>query len=324
MTTQTSQIILAAQTPQQHHDWIAAFAAALIAVGVQQATDTGQVDLSTGSVDLPPSSAGNASSYFSTTPVFQVFMLVAAGKPTLYLRFDYGIFGNNNGNQPQALYSYPNIRLTVGMGTDGAGNLQSVQSSGSQAAFASRGGGATNSYAGSSSPGSGQPSLAAQACDFASDGQNYLTIMMGENAPSYENFSVFNVGVERMLNPADGTPNAAGAVVFCGHTGGDTWWFCDFANKREWTLGGPLPSIAPPMNIASSGDQVFLFPYVASTIAPQGAPLIGLSYYSASISAAVAFPATLYSTAHTYKACPRSVTSADPFNTGTKLALRFE
>ena len=324
MTTLTSQIVCAATTAAQHHDWIAAVSAALDTLGVVQTADTGQVDLTTGSVALPASSAGNANAYVSSPAVDQIRKLSAATLPDIYIRFDFGIFGNNNTSQPQALYSYPAIWVSIGKGSDGAGNLTRIQSSGSPAQFASHVNNGSNTFAGSSAPGSTEPSQIAQACDFASDGQNYLTIMMGENAPSYENYSIFNLGIERTINPSTGAYDGDGVCAFCGHAGYDTWYYSDFVNSREWFAGGNIPSISPPFNIAGSGTEILLFPLIGCTTIPKGSPLVGIAYYSTSISAAVAFPATQYSVSHTYKACPRSLSSADPYATGTKLALRFE
>lgn len=326
MATTSPSIILASTSTTNHRNWINAFSAALDTLGVVKTTDTGQVNLTPTTLALPPSTAGTANLYMATTPVYQIRKLSASGMPDIFIRFEFGIWGNDNTSNAQTAYAYPGLRITVGGGTNGAGVITRVQSD--SVAFFDSHSPNESGFTGSASSGSTKPSTVAQVCDFASDGQNYLTIMLGENAPNFENYSVLGFALERTIDPNTGLYDASGWVAYNTHlatsNGGVVWHYGDFVNQREWAGTQVIPAITPPFNIAATGSDVLTFPLIGSTMVPKGAPLAGISYYTAALAAPVAFPMTVYSATHTFKACPRGSTPADSWNTGTKLALRFE
>lgn len=319
MTTQSPNIVLAATTATQHYNWIAAVSAALDALGITRTADTGQVVLvGQTTVTLPPGIV-YGSNYFNN--IYEIRKLSAAGFADIFIRVDYGVYGNSNGLTPYNLYCYPALQITLGSATNGAGTLTAFKANTANASFIS----SQVAYAGSSALNSSIPSVNPQQCDFASDGQNYLSIMIGENAPVYENNSIFVFSLERTLDPATGIYDNAGCHAFCGQTGGNSiWMYADFANVLQWSDITGIPSIAPPFNIGVNVSTVDIFPIIGCTLVPKGAPSVCLAYYASGVNSPVSFPATLYSTAHTYKACPRSIASADRYNTGTKLALRFD
>jgi hypothetical protein len=331
MTTLSPEIVLAACTPEQHYTWIAGVSNTLDALGVVRTSDTGQVDLtSTTAIFLPPEiNSANKGNYFDspgfTAGVFEIRKLSAAGFPDLFMRFDYGIYCNNDGSGNNLNYSYPTMSVKIGASTDGAGNLVSFQLGSATPSFIGGPPPANFALTGSSSQGSGSPSQVAQVCDFASDGQNYLTIMIGENAPPIESYSLFGMAIERSIDPTTGNYDKDGMFAVSSHNNGTaTWFYADATNHFQWAGKTGLPALAPPFALVSQINVVDLFPFVGSTNVPKGAPIAALSYYAVSINSPIAFPATLYSGPHTYKACSRSTTSADSYNTGTKLALRFD
>jgi hypothetical protein len=329
MSTQSPNIVLAATNPTQHYNWISAFSNALDSLGVARTSDTGQIALvGITSIVLPPETAGQASTDYSNPPVFEIRKLSASGFPDLFMRFDYGIVANRQTDytsNPEQPNNYPAITVSIGSATDGAGNLVTFQPGSGIISFASANVSYNSVYAGSSSLNSQLPSSNAQECDFASDGQNYLTIMLGENAPTYESRSVFCFGIERTIDPTLGSYDNSGFCGFSGHDGGNSHWFyVDALNQQQWNGISGMPSIAPPFNIGGSVSTVDIFPFIGCTTVPKGAPTVALAYYASGINSPVSFPATLYSSAHTYKACPRTVCSADSYNTGTRLALRFD
>jgi hypothetical protein len=331
MPTLSPEIVLAACTPQQHYAWIAGVSAALDQLGITRTTDTGQIDLtSTTTVSLPPEINSDNSGAFFDSPgfpqgVFQIRKMSAPGFPDIYLRFDYGIYCNNNGSGDNLAYSYPLLGMKIGKSTDGAGNLVAFQSGSPCPSFVGGPPHGNFTLTGSSSAGSHSPSTVAQVCDFASDGKNYLTIMLGENAPPIESYSLFGAAIERSIDPNTGDYDADGLfAVTAQNNGTATWFYADITNSFQWSGNAGLPALSPPFALVSQINVVDLFTFVGSTNVPKGAPLAALSYYAVSINSPVSFPATLYTTPHTYKACARSTTSADSYNTGTKLALRFD
>lgn len=350
MATQSPSLILASDTPQHHYGWINGIDAALNALGVVNTTDTGQVTLS-GQTSIPLPSGWNhdgapSAAYASTTPVYRVYKLAATGLPTIYIRIDFSIYMNTdlsnaqngsgqyessiNNSIPTPSYFYPSLKVSIGAITDGAGNITSIQPGYGCAVFATHQGVGNHPgqsyYTGSSSADSYLPlTTAGQNCDFASDGQNYLTMMIGENCPAFENCSIFDIAIERTINSGTGQYSGDGYVVYCGQNGGNACWtYVDLVNQREWSSTQGMPSISPPFMIGTSPTVAEVFPFIGSTLSPQGAPSVALSYYSNIISVPATFQAQLYSTAHTYKCCPRAVNSADPYNLGTTFALRFD
>lgn len=338
MSTLSPSIPLAATTPSQHYAWIAAVSAALDSLGITRTSDTGQVVLTGGvsTLPLPPSfwAAGSWIGGNAWNNTYEIRKMSAAGLPDIYLRIDYGVTLNGsfyNISQAQAqTYLYPAIQISVGGSTDGAGNIKSVQTGGTVPTFAAgetaTGTSAIQIYKGSSGQNSGLPLPSGQECDFASDGQNYLTIMLGENAPTFESRSVFVFGIERSINPNTGAYDGDGYVAYSGHNAGNsTWNYGDFTSALSFSGNGGLPALAPPFALAGNVTYVDLFPFAGATSSqPKGAPTMGLSAYGSAIAAPVLFPTQLYSTSHNYKANPRSVVNADPYSTGTRLALRFD
>jgi hypothetical protein len=327
MTTQTSQIALAATTPQQYHDFIVAFQSGLAAVGLTPTADTGQVDLSAGTVPFPANYSSGSGGLYCQNRDYQIYKMSAAGLPDIYLRFDFGILENYYSAADSL--NFPYVQMRAALASDGAGNLSmwvQPQPAGTVVPlnnFQSRS--SIESFSGSDAPGTQRPSSNPQACDFASDGQNYLTIMLGEQAPTYEASSLYVVGIERTIDPTSGNYDDAGFVGFCGTGIATTWSYVDIANQKEHNGTTSMPSITPPFHIGTNDSTtVYTFPFIGSTIVPKGAPTVGVAYYNLNVTTTLTFQETLYSVPHTYKCCPRSNVGADPYNTGSRIALRFD
>lgn len=334
MSTQSPNIVLAANTAAQYYNYAAAISAALDALGVVQTGDTGQMVLA-GQSTLPlPSwfATFNATLNYQHDQMavnswsqFQIRKLAATGLPTLYLKIYYDLMFNAASPTSTQVNAYPLIRIDLGSGTDGAGNLTPFQNAAPAFSFMSPY--TWNGFAGSASSGSSQPSIVAQQCDFASDGQNYLTIMVGENAPSFENKAIFDFAVERTVDPTTGAYDNAGFCAFNGMgENGLVWGYIDAVNSLQWsgTSAGGIPSIAPPFSINNPTGNVDVFQLIGSTMTPKASPLAAVAYYKANVTTPLTFPVTFFGTAHTYKCCARSNVNADPYGTGTRLALRFE
>lgn len=327
MAIRSPLLTLASTTAQQYQAWVAGISGALDGLGVTKTSDSGQLDVTNAAafaLDANATAINSNQANHIFQAGYEIRQLASAGLQTIYLRFDYGYMQNYNGTVPNSSYYYPYLKVSIGTATNGAGVLSTIQPGATVGYFASTA--QWDHYSGSSSNNSNMPlSAGGQECDFASDGQNYLSIMLGEKCPSFENFSILSFGIERTINPTTGQYSGDGMCAFSGHSYGNmTWVYMDFVNQLQHAGAGAMPSLAPPFNVALSPLGVDVFPFVGSTAAPQGAPTIALSYYSAPISTPVSFPATLYSTPHNYVCCSRSVTSADAYNTGTRIALRFD
>jgi hypothetical protein len=321
MTTHTAPIVLAATTTNQYHDFIASFLAALIAVGLTQTADTGQVDLSQPTVPFPLNYSPNSIGLYCQDRDYHVFKMSAAGLPDIYLRFDYGVTVNIYNQNGAA--NFPYVQMRVGFATDGAGNLTLWNGVVGVHSFQSRQG--YEAFSGSNVASSLQPSGDPQDCDFATDGQNYLSIMLGENAPVFEGSSLFVLGFERTIDATAGVYDQAGAVGFNGTGSTTTWCYLDLASQLEHNGNTSMPSICPPFRIGTADSKtVYTFPFIGSTIIPKGAPTVGMAFYNANVNVPLEFQATLYQSAHNYKCNPRSNVGADPYNTGSRIALRFD
>lgn len=103
MTTTSYSSFLDQTTNAGYRAWIAEFHTALVAVGMVQTADAGQVNTAT--ITVP----GAGSTYNG----YSLWHFVGSVL-TLYLRFDFG---------SGALASWPSMMVTVGTGSDGAGGI---------------------------------------------------------------------------------------------------------------------------------------------------------------------------------------------------------
>jgi hypothetical protein len=208
MALQTVSMILSATTTTLHRNWANALSAALTAIGLTKTADTGQIVL-TGTTLAYPTVAQGLGQGVAAFTGYEIRQMVSAGRPTLYLKVRYGIYYNNFGTG--ANFYWPAVAIEVGTATDGAGNITSIDSNPSRWYVSSNG-----SMSGSLTASSGRPSAVAQNCYIASDGANYLTVMLGSNAPAFENKMVACFGIERTNTP--------GAATFTYNGNGIVFW----------------------------------------------------------------------------------------------------
>jgi hypothetical protein len=208
MSQQIISIPLSSTTTTLYRNWVNAISAALTTLGLTKTSDTGQVVL-TGSTLAFPTTAQGLTAGYSTYNAYEIRQLVSSGKPTLYLKLRYGVYYDVNGTG--AAYYWPTMTVEIGSATDGAGNITPIDAGGVRYITTSSG-----AMAGSSSLNSGKPSPTAQQCILASDGQNYFTLIMGNQAPSYESSWIAAMGFERTNTP--------GATTFTFDSNGVVMW----------------------------------------------------------------------------------------------------
>lgn len=115
MTTSTYSTTWAHVDSPSFRLWGSKLSAALQACGLLQTADTGQINWTTVAYS-------NTASFSSGYEIYQFTDELQATSP-VFIRIDYG-----TGNQPGVATGSPSIWVTVGTGTDGAGNLTGVVS----------------------------------------------------------------------------------------------------------------------------------------------------------------------------------------------------
>jgi len=254
MSLQTVSIPLSATTTALFRNWAAAISAALTALGLTKTADTGQVVL-TGSTLAYPTTAQGLSQGYAAYAAYEIRQMVSSGKPTIYLKVRYGIYYNATGSG--ANYYWPALSIEFGQSTDGAGNITPFDAGGSRPGISS-----TGSCTGSAAASSGRPSPTAQNCYLASDGANYLTVIMGNQAPSYESYWLMAGVMERTNVPG------ASAFAYDG-TGFTAVNALTPASDNTQTVAGAVPATGLNLSVSSLTDISNLASYYGSVIAGQ-------------------------------------------------------
>lgn len=326
MSLQTVPMILSSINTTVYRNWIKAMSDALTAIGVTKTADTGQVNLTPTTLALPTAAQGLTQSNGAFN-FYEIRQLVSAGKPTIYLKVRYGVYYNNQGTG--ANYYWPAISIEPGSATDGAGNITPFDAGGSRYGLMT-----TNDMSGSLSSGSGRPAATTQNCYFASDGANYLNLVIGTNSPAFEVHALAVMGIERTNTPGaatftfngnglvmwtgmsslfDSTTTASGAVPAPGGLSTYTYTLQDF-NTQQTVTGGTIPAQTPPFVYRPNvSTDCSIYPV---TVGVNHGPLLGVVGYDANLLIEnTQFAANVYNATRNYVAVVRTSRYADPFNT---------
>jgi hypothetical protein len=332
-TPQIISIPLSATTTTLHRNWANAVSAALTAAGLPKTADTGQINL-TGTTIVYPTVAQGLLQGAAAFTGYEIRTLTSAGKPTIYLKIRYGIFYNGAG--VGANFYWPALSISVGTATDGAGNLTLPDGGGTTYTVGTGG-----TMTGSLTAGSGRPSAVAQQCIINSDGANYLTVAMGNQAPSFETKWIACFGIERTNTPgaatfafngnglvmwnglsqaSDNTQNVAGAAYVASSTVARQCLY-DLALSQVFvggTISGQTPSYIYRPNVATDAS---IYPV---TVGVGHGPLTTIAPYdSGQIIENTQFTAPLYGLALSYIAAgARADAAGDAFGI-TNLAMRI-
>lgn len=245
---------------------------AFTAVGLPKTGDTGQIDLTTGSI-TPPATAATS----TITPVgYEIRRMQATGKPTIYLKVTYGVIvGTAN-----TLSTYLAVMtVSAGIGTDGAGNLSS-------ASILLLGVSAT--YVTTSVSRTLQ-----RRFWMASDGANYLSFINDPTLAAGGSYAYMSFGAERTITATSGDYNSEGMVSVKNSTSNDVYNVFSFSATATYsaqTVPFQFPSTL--FSSSGSGDAITLFPLTVCTPSPQGPASSMIGVYVADVANGVEFSTT--------------------------------
>jgi hypothetical protein len=324
MTTATdTTLIWRAATTAEMYNWIKKVSDALTAVGCVLTSDTGQISLAGTTVAIPatPDETFKQAGY-------QVRKLETSGKPTLYIRIDYGV-RRYSSFSTAATNVAPAIRITVGTETNGAGVLSGVSNASSAKAYSDYG----YYYAAE------QPMTGARPLFFSSDGQNYLTMLidpaLAGGSLSYRINSIVPLvfGLERSVTPETGAYDSDGFVLLNACSvipSGETQSPYAVANIPGGALYYGGAQSVPAQNTglftsSFSAGSTNLFPVTVCLPKPKGPMKSALYYYNADVADGYTFSTTMYGETRTFIA--GGSLQARTASTGTNsvsAALRYD
>lgn len=256
-------------------------------IGWVKTADTGQIDFTTvtspGSINTPLGYEiwRMADSLQGTTPVF--------------MKIEYGCGATN---------THPALWITLGSGSDGAGNLTGQLTARAQFNMGSYTTGSVGS--------------------FVSGSTSRLLVALGTGTDvAAAHTTRIVVAVERSHN-ANGADNSDGALL-CAHYGSSTG-----SNYSAWQPAtGTVPSgyaavncLAPPTGTGASGSRIDTFP-VRGWAPGETSPLIGwVGYFSVDLTALNAVTVSTWDgSSHTYLPCAMGTTS---YGGAVTTLLRFD
>lgn len=257
-------------TDAKFRTWGSAVSAAILASGLTQTADTGQINWSTVS---KPGATNTKAGY----EIWRFNDTLQSTKP-IYMRLDYGSSNVASGNSPSTW-------LTVGTGTDGAGTITGV-------------GMAVNQGVSSATSTSNTASFVGAAYSTSSGTATIIAGLTYNGAPVHAGLWV----VSRTCDGTTGTTDGNGVWVYNGATpnspqvGGASYTLTTNYAMAQLVASSPLK------NASYSGGSTL---YVAKNYAliPNPYPINGaLSYYTTDISPMSTFAASLWGTSHTYLA----------------------
>jgi hypothetical protein len=266
--------------------WGVLFNAKLALAGLVQTADTGQINWTTVSTAVINTAAGYEIWRFNDT--------LQATAP-VFLKIEYGSGAATTG---------PSIWLTVGSGSDGAGNLTGIKSTRQQFTCATG---------------------AACTC-YVSGDTNRFVLAVPNTAVS----TSFLVSFERTVDAAGAVTNEGVLLAGNAPTPGTTWaqqmWNCTLGPMTaswESSIGVLTPILAP---FGTSGSQIAVYPvfHTKGVYLNPGLNLLG--YFAATIGAASPITFSYYGVNHTFM--PLAAVSFTSFsrntNTGASPMMRYE
>lgn len=221
MATDLRQLPAYLSNDADFRNWGQGIAAQLTAIGIVKAADTGQIDWST---VLKPTTAG-----FAGYEIWRFNDTLQATKP-VFIKIEYGVTSG---------IDRPNLRITVGTGTNGAGTLT---------------GGVTTPFSFSTSSkniGNTLPSF----CSGSSSRLNLFTNHDVSNPAFY-----MGVFVERTKNSA-GQDTPDGIVVFCLYSSAVAYQLIT-AGGLVSTLMSASPTVAVSIGLTQVGGNLVLMPAI--------------------------------------------------------------
>lgn len=303
MTTATdTTLIWRAATTTEMYSWVKKISDALTACGCVLTADTGQVNLSGTTLAIPssPDDTFKQAGY-------QIRKLERSGFPTIYLRFDYGV-RRYNSFSTAATNVFPSIRITVGTETNGAGVLGGVSNVAGFKFYSDWG-----FYYPSE-----LPPVGVRPLFFASDGQNYLTMVidpaLAAGTTSYRTNSTVPLvfALERSVTPETGAYDSDGYVCVnaCGSAPSGE------IGQSSYTVAN-IPGAAifqgsyqavPAQNTglftsSFSAGSTNLFPVTVCLPKPKGPMKSVLYYYKADVADGYTLSTQMYGAAQTFIAC---------------------
>lgn len=318
MTTATAtNLIWRASTTTEHYNWVKKISDALTAIGLVKTADTGQLPLTGTTLAIPssPDETFKMSGY-------EIRKLESAGKPTLYIRFEYGV-RRYTPMSTAATNVVPALRITVGTETNGAGALGGVAITPMASAF--------GFYATSALP------LAPQRpFFFSSDGANYLTMLIdpalvGSGGNQSVSWVPLALVVERSIDPATGAYDSDGYIAISQTAES----YAGESNYMRWVANLLAGSAAVSNNVPVQGDPMWntsgyagattVFPVTVMLPKPKG-PSKSLVYLFTDDSIpGISFSTTMYGETRTFiTATRRTNLNSAPAGTQYYPAFRFD
>lgn len=290
MTTATdTTLVWRVGSTTENYNWIKKISDALTAVGLALTSDTGQVNLAGPTLAIPstPDMTFKQAGY-------QIRKLERSGFPTLFIRIDYGV-RRYVGFSTAATNVFPSIRVTVGTETNGAGVLGGAHTTAAKA-YSDLG-----FYVNSE-----QPPIGVRPLFFASDGQNYLTMVidpaLAAGSVSYRTSSMVPLvlAIERSVTPETGAYDTDGYVVVncCSNVpDGESMAAYSVANipgaATFWTSYVPAQNTGLFTSSFSAGSTS-LFPVTVVLPKPKGPMKSVLYYYRVDIADGYTLNTTMY------------------------------
>jgi hypothetical protein len=319
MSTQTLSTLWSSTSAVNAFQWVNTISAALTALGFVKTTDTGQLDLTGGTVPYPGAFVANTRYVIG----YEIRKLALAGKPTIYVRVDYF----NHSCFTNATCCYPSMDFTMGSGTDGAGNITTLKN-----AYICRVQPPSSTNSAASTPNN------ATSCPIymASDGASYFTMVVDPAgiAPG-GNYTVSPLAftIERTRDLATGAYDGTGVVLWdvtngsAAITAGTS--IQAYINFTRGMTGSAtyLPGENNGNLFTSSqiDGPLKLFPISVQIPDIKRAGIAGFEYYAGEIGNGLTFTATVEGTVRTFMAMgTRCNGRTDATSLNYRLAMRWE
>lgn len=272
-------------TDAQFRAWGSSVGTTLASLGLVRTSDTGQINWAT---VLTPSGANQSRGY----EIFRFDDALQATAP-VYIKLEYGAGSVSAG--------YPGMWITVGTGTDGAGNLTGQIS----LRFGLNAGGSTASNYSSR-----------YACS-----SNRLAVIFWQSSAG-----AYNMGfsVERS-HASDGNDTADGILITVQYQTGS-------AATQYVPMVGTVPSyqqkwnstLPPTFGTGAYGADIYLYPVRAWGLGESCASLCFFNYFNADLTANNPTPATLWD-GSSHSIYPTGITNSATFYGGVGyLAMRWD
>lgn len=250
-----------ADTDEHFREWGKAVSDGIRAVGLVQTDDTGQIDWETVTT---PTAAGNA----GTSGGYEIWRFDDALQAThpVFIKLEYG-----KGNATSASNASPVMWVTIGRGTDGAGNVSQV--------LAPRRRGSTSTVGNTAvMPGAGE----LEPIYVSSDGSSLCIVPRIRSGNAQNSGTHIDSFVIDRSRDASGNPTATGGVVIVegsGSIASNLASDVQAAQMHAWTYSGDytmgdVPAVIPsnvnstsPMAAdvsLANGDKAPVFPYIVT------------------------------------------------------------